>query len=562
MLKKIFNHQTSSTTLAAFILGVSGLINGILALLRDRLLAGHFGASQLLDVYFAAFRIPDFIYGVLIAGGVISVFLPIFSEYYNQNKEKGWYFTNIVLNCFLLLLFFLCLFFLIFIPFITRFIVPGFNEENKNLFIYLTRIMLFSPLFFVFSSVFSGILHYFNRFLTYAVAPILYNLSIILGILFFVPLFGIKGLAYGVVLGALLHFCIQIPPAVLAGFRYRFVLNFDFPGLKKIFKLLIPRTIGSAVDDFNLIIITAIASMLAAGSISVFNFSNNLQRFPITLIGVSLATAVFPVLAKTWAGGNRKEFLGKIFSIFRQIIFITTPLSFLMFLLRAQIIRLILGTGQFGWLETRLTAASFGIFSFGLCVFCLIPLMARVFFSLQDTKTPVTIGIISIILNIILCFSLIWLFGFPNILRDFFVDFLKLHGIQNIQVIGLPLALFLSGSFNFYLLFIFFNKKIMGIEDLAPILKTKIKELFTFSIKIFTAVFLMAIVAYFALQIAAPLVNMQTFLGVFFQTIIAVSSGVFVYVLVSYLLKLSEIKSLWLFISGRFLRNKNENNSN
>ncbi len=545
MIKNIFNHQTKTITFAAAILGASALVAGILAIFRDRLLAGGFGAGQSLDVYFAAFRIPDFIYGLLIAGGIISVFLPIFSENFNKDKEKGWYFANTVLNCFLVLLIFLCSILVIFTPFFVKLITPGFSEESKSLVVSLTRIMLLSPFFFVLSSLFSGILHYFNRFLVYSIAPILYNLGIIAGILFFVPLFGLRGLAYGVILGAFLHLAIQIPSAVLAGFRYRPIFNFKYPGLRKVFKLMIPRTIGAAASHLNLIVITAIGSTLVSGSIAIFNFSNNLQKFPITLIGVSFAAATFPVLSKAWAAGKRKEFLEKFFSIFKQAIFLIIPISLLVFLLRAQLIRLILGTGQFGWLETRLTAASLGIFSFGIFAFTLIPLITRAFFSFQDTKTPVIIGVSSIVLNIILCFSFVWLLKSPNAFQSFMTGFLKLQGIKNIQVIGLPLALFLSGIFNFSLLSVFFYKKMTRLgSEMKEILLAKTKEVYSSLKKVLISSGLMIFFTYFTLRVVAPFVNMQTFLGVFCQTVLAGLFGIFVYILVTYFLKSTELREI------------------
>lgn len=553
--KNIFNHQTKSITFAASILGSSALITGALALFRDRLLAGRFGAGQSLDIYFAAFRIPDFIYGILVAGGIISVFLPIFSESFNQNKEKAWYFANTVLNCFLVLLIFLCLILVIFTPFFVKFITPGFTEETKSLVVSLTRIMLLSPFFFVLSSIFSGILHHFNRFLVYSIAPILYNLGIIVGILFFVPLFGIWGLAYGVILGAFLHLAIQVPSAVLAGFRYQPIFNFKYPDLGKVFKLMLPRTIGATASHLNLIVITAIGSTLVSGSIAIFHFSNNLQKFPVTLIGVSFAAASFPVLAKVWAGGKRKEFLDKFFSIFRQNLFLIIPVSLLVFLLRAQLVRLILGTGEFGWLETRLIAASLGVFSFGIFAFALIPLMTRAFFSFRDTKTPVLIGIISIVLNIILCFLFVWLLKSSDIFQGFMTGFLKLQGIENIQVIGLPIALFLSGIFNFFLLSIFFYKKIakLGFE-IKEILLTEIREVYRSLKKILIGSALMIFFTYFALRVVALFVNMQTFLGVFFQTSLAGFFGIFVYILIAYFLKSSELREVKSSILKQFTK--------
>jgi len=553
MIKRLLNHQTKTITFAAGILGGSALITGILALFRDRLLAGRFGASQSLDVYFAAFRIPDLIYGILIAGGIISVFLPIFSESFGRDKEKAWYFVNTVINCFLVLLIFLCSILVIFAPFFVKLITPGFSEESKSLVVSLTRIMLLSPFFFVLSSIFSGVLHYFNRFLVYSIAPILYNLGIIVGILFFVPLFGLWGLAYGVILGAFLHLVVQIPSAVLAGFRYRPIFNFRYPDLRKVFKLMIPRTIGAAASHLNLIVITAIGSTLVSGSIAIFSFSNNLQKFPTTLIGVSFAAATFPVLAKAWSVGNKEDFLEKFFSIFRQTLFLIIPASFLVFLLRAQLVRLILGTGQFGWLETRLTAASLGIFSFGIFAFTLIPLLARAFFSFQDTRTPVMIGVASIVLNIILCFLFVWLLKSPNIFQGFMVGFLKLQGIKNIQVIGLPLALFLSGILNFFLLSVFFYKKIGRLgSEIKEVLLARIKEVYCSFKRILIASALMIFFTYFVLRAAALFVNMRTFSGIFFQMTLAGLFGILIYILVTYFLKSPELRDIKSSILEQF----------
>jgi len=555
MIRKFFNHRSKTITFAAGILGLSALVNGLLALFRDRLLAARFGAGEGLDIYFAAFRLPDFIYGILIAGGIIAVFLPIFSEHYNQNKEKGWYFVNTVLNCFLILLIFLCLVLLIFTPFFIRFVAPGFSEEGMAWAVALTRIMLLSPFFFVLSSIFSGVLHYFKRFLIYSTAPLLYNLGIIAGILFFVPLFGLFGLAYGVVLGAFLHLAVQIPPAILTGFRYQPAFNFRSPGLRKFFQLMIPRIIGATSNHINLIIVTAIASTLVSGSIAIFNFSNNLQKFPTILIGVSWAAAAFPTLARAWARGKKDRFLKDLFSIFRQILFLIIPVSFLIFLLRTQLVYLILGTGQFGWPEIRLTAASLGIFSFGIFAFCLIPLLAKVFFSFQNTKIPVTIGVASIGLSIALSFLFVWLLGFSNAFQEFLINFLKLQGIRNIQIIGLPLALSLSGIFNFSLLFIFLHREIQKkLPQARKLLKEKIKETLSSLRKILIAGCFLIILTYYLLQQIAFFVNVQTFSGVFLQTSIAAFSGIFVYILTTFLLGSPELTVIKTSILKQFTK--------
>ncbi len=554
MIKKIFYSQTKTVTFAAFILAISSLISKILGLLRDRLLAGYFGASRELDIYFAAFRIPDFIYAVLIMGGMTAVFLPLFADYFEKykkensrnEKEARWpeevlNFVNNVLNILFIFLVFLCGLLAIFTPQIIKFIIPGFSPSEKSLAISLTRIMFLSPLFFGLASIFSGILHYFNRFLSYSLAPILYNLSIIFAIIFLLPIFGLYGLVYGVVLGAFIYLLIQVPAAKASGYSYKFIINFKDSNLKKIYKLATPRILGSIASQINLVVITAIASTLSPGSISIFNFSNNLHYFPIGLIGVSFALSSFPTLSKVWANGQKEEFSRNFSSTLNQIIFLIMPIIILIFLLRAQIVRLILGTGQFGWLETRLTAAALGVFSLGILAEGIIPFLNRAFFSLQETKVPVLISIFSMLVNIFLSFSFVNFLKGDNYFRNFFLYFLKLEGVNNIEIIGLPLALSISAVIQAFLLFIFFQKKT----------KINLKIITSSFVKIFTASFSMFLVVYLTRQTTAGFVNMSTFFGLLMQFSIAAVFGLGVYFLISFLLKLPEIK----IIKDAFLKN-------
>lgn len=533
MIKRIFNSQSKTVTFAALLLGISALISRLLGLLRDRLLAGTFGAGQELDIYFAAFRIPDFVYGILILGGVSLIFLPVFTEHFKKDEKQGWQLASNVLNCFLILLIVTCGILAILTPWLIKFVTPGFSAEQQDLAVSLTRIMFLSPIFFGLSSIFSGVLHYFNRFLAYALAPILYNLSIIFGILFFVPIFGLWGLAYGVVLGAFLHWLVQVPAARVSGFRYLPIFNFKSPGLKQIFKLMIPRMIGTAVSHINLIIITAIASTLIVGSISVFNFANNIQSFPIGIIGASFALASFPTLSRAWVDGQREKFLENFSFVFRQIFFLIVPISLLIFLMRAQLVRLILGTGNFTWQDTRLTAACLGIFCFGIFALSTFSFLNRVFYSFQDTKTPVSIAVFSLLLNIGLCYFFVWLLSFNNPFHSFIIDNLKLQGISGVAVVGLPLALSISGIVRFALLVLFLRKRLGHI---------RLREIKSSLGKVFLAAGLMAVVVYFSLQCLANFVDMNTFSGIFIQTALASLTGVIVYFTMTTVLKSPEIK--------------------
>lgn len=536
MIDRLLNVQTKSLGMAAGILGIFSLSNSVLALFRDRLLASKFGAGADLDVYFAAFRIPDFVYGVLIAGGIISVFLPVLSEYFNKGEKEGWQFANLVLSSFAVLLLIICSVLFIFAPFILKIIVPGFSGQNLDKVVGLTRIMLLSPIFFVLSSILSGVLHYFHRFLAYSLAPILYNLGIIFGILFLTEFFGLYGLALGVVLGAFLHFLIQLISLILAGFKFYPVFDFKNSGLKKIFALSFPRSIGSMVSNFNLFFVTALASTFTTGSLAVLTFANNIQSFPVSLIGVSFATASFPMLSKSWAEGNSSQFSKRFNSAVRHILFLITPLVLMLFLLRAQIVRIILGAGQFGWRDTQLTAACLGISAVSIFSLSIIPLLYRSFYSALDTKTPVIIAFFSVFSNIVMAFLFTNLLSFPNIFRDVLASFLKIQNLDNIEVVGLSLALAISSLLQLSLLAFFFKKKVgdFGIGEILNSLK-----------KIITASISMAAVVYFSLYFISEFLSTKYFIGIFSQMISAVIIGVLVYLISAHLLKSSELKTIY-----------------
>ncbi len=543
MVSRILNSQSKNITSAAMILGISSLLSKALGLIRDRLLAGRFGAGDELDIYYAAFRIPDFIFNILIIGAISAAFIPVFAKAFNHDQKEAWILTNGVLNIFLSALAVLSIILIIFCPILISIIAPGFEGGKREITVSLTRIMFLSPMFFAVSNIFSGILQYFKRFFIYSLAPIVYNLGIILGIIFFVPKFGVYGLAFGVVFGAFLHMLIQIPSVRLCGYRYNFIFDIYNQGVRKIIKLMAPRTIGLGASQVNLIIITAIASTLASGSLAIFNFSNNLQYIPIGIIGISFATAVFPSLSQEFASEQKKEFIRKFSSAFRQILFLAIPFSALIFILRAQIVRIILGTGQFSWTDTRLTAACLGIFSFGIFAQSLVPLASKAFYALHSTITPVIISILSIFLNIGLAFLFVWLLGFQNPFYNFISGNLKLQGINDIAVLGLSLAFSLSGIFNFVYLLIALYKKI-GDFDL--------KAISNYFLKISIATFLMSEMIYLSLYFLADFVNMQTFFGVLLQAAGASVMGVLIYVFVARFLGLYKIEK----IMSMFFQNK------
>jgi len=295
----ILNSQPSRSIIsAAFVITIFGLASRILGLLRDRFLASTFGAGDTLDVYYAAFRIPDLVYNLLILGALSAAFIPVFTSLISTKKEdEAWEMANGVLNLAIFFIVILSLILAIFAPFIMKVITPGFPDDKMADVVRFSRIMFLSPLLLGISGIFGGILTSFKRFLIYSIAPLFYNIGIIIGILVFTKFMGPIGLAWGVVFGAMIHMFIQYPAAKRLGFKggLDFFRSFRNMYIKRVFHLMIPRTLGIAVNQFNLLVITVFASLLSAGSLAIFNFAQNLQGVPVGIIGSSFAIAVFRI---------------------------------------------------------------------------------------------------------------------------------------------------------------------------------------------------------------------------------------------------------------------------
>ncbi|MFH1427193.1 MAG: murein biosynthesis integral membrane protein MurJ [Patescibacteria group bacterium] len=535
MIKRLLNGQINSITMAAALVAMSSLVSRVLGVFRDRILAGEFGASESLDVYYAAFRIPDLIFNLLVLGALSAGFVPIFTHLLKSpatkvknvfSKEKykeAWALANSVLNILLILLFVFCGLGIIFAPWLMKIIAPGFSVELQAQTVYLTRIMFLSPLFLGISSIFGGILQSFKRFFVYSLAPIMYNIGIIIGALYFVPVIGLAGLAWGVVLGAVLHMLVQLPLTIRLGWRHSLRTNLKNKEIKKIGFMMVPRTMSLAISQINLLVITVIASTLAAGSLTVFNFANNLQSFPIGIFGISFAVAAFPTLSAI--AFNKKELIKNFSLTFRNILFFIIPATVLLITLRAQIIRVILGTGQFDWQDTILTLDTLGFFAISLFAQATIPLLVRIFYARHNSRTPFYIGLSSAILNVILSLWLVRLLG----------------------VAGLALAFSISSIFNFILLWLVLRIEV-GQMDENKILISTIK---------FSAAAMATGITVQGMKLAVwPFVDMTKFWGVLAQGLVAGMFGVAIYLAVCLLLKSEELDNFWQAIKCRCFKAK------
>lgn len=523
MIKRLFTSKITSITGAALVLGAASFVSRIIGLFRDRVFAHQFGAGNVLDAYYAAFRIPDLIYNLIIIGALSAGFIPVFMKVLTKDKKKAWELTNNIINILGITLIILCSLLFIFTPQLMRYIVPGFDAEKTKITILLTRIMFLSPVLLGLSGIVSGVLQSLKSFFVYALTPIMYNLGIIIGALLLVPLYGIKGLAIGVIIGAFFHLVIQLPILYKHGFRYKPILNWRDSNVKKIGKLMIPRTLGLAAAQLNLLVITILASTLTTGSLAIFNFANNLQYFPIGIIGFSFAIAAFPTLSQLVAENKKIEMIEHLSQTIRQILFFIIPITIIFLLLRAQIVRVVLGTGQFDWEATKATGNALAFFSLSLFAQCLIPLLARAFFALHDTWTPFVIAFISALINII----------FSLILKD------------TMGVSGLALAFSLAMIVQLTLLWITLRSKMGTLYELK-----NLHVIYKMSI----AALLMAVTVQLLKLPISNLVNMEKFWGILLQGIIAGTMGLLVYAGVCLILRVEEMHHLRNSLKKRWLK--------
>ncbi|MBU1091384.1 hypothetical protein KKA27_00760 [Patescibacteria group bacterium] len=539
---KFLSKETRGLHQAAFILAFGSIGAKALAILRDRLLASNFGAGKTLDVYYASFRLPDLLYVFSLFLVSVTALIPLFLEKKKISIEESKRFINSVFTVFFVFLVFLTAVSFFAVPYITSMIAPGFSGEDKDILIKLSRILLLSPLFLGFSNLVAGIIQSFRRFFVYALSGVLYNVGIIFGLLFLEPIIGLKGVVCGVIIGAFAHFAIQLPSLVSLGYFPRFTRKIDFSGVKQVLNLSFPRALGLALNQLVLMAMTAVASLLAVGSIAVFNLASNLQTIPLGVIALSYSVAAFPSLARSFIKKEKEEFLSSISSSFSHIIFWLLPFTALFVVLRAQIVRVILGAGVFTWADTRLTAAALALFSFSLFAQGIVLLLVRAFYAAGKTKIPLIVNIISSFVIVISSVAFLSLFKNCVSVGWFFKNLLRVGDVSGASVLALPLAYSIGMILNFILLFVFFEKEFGGIS-----LRVKKSAL-----QVTASSVLSGATAYFFLSIFARIFNLDIFFGIFMQGFLAGILALFAGFVFLKLTNNRELKEITLFVRKKF----------
>ncbi len=530
------NREVSGLHQAAYLLGFFAICSQILALFRDRILASHFGAGNTLDLYYSAFRIPDVLFVTVASIVSISVLIPFLIERFEKGEAEAKEFIDTVFSfffCFMIVVGILAFFTA---PYFMGVLFPAFkNSSSWPDLVLLTRILLLSPIFLGFSNLLASITQIHKRFFIYAISPVVYNIGIIIGILFLYPVFGLAGLGIGVALGAFFHFVIQVPFIVSQKMfpKLHFPVRWSF--IKKIIFTSLPRTITVSSNELAELFLISFASFFISGSVSVFNFSFNLQSVPFSIIGISYSLAAFPTLTRLFSSGHKSEFLKHMIDSTRHIIFWSIPISILFVVLRAQIVRTILGSGRFNWDDTRLTAAALALFTMSLLAQNLVALFVRSYYSQGKTKTPLFMNVLSALLIVASSFYLVQVFQNNLFFQNFVESILKVGGISGTVVLMLPLGFSIGVIVNLIIHWIGFNYHFPSFSSAV------FKTLF----QVFGASTIMGFVTYKCLNIFDTVFNINTLVGIFLQGFLSGIVGIISGILILYLLHNKELSEVW-----------------
>ena len=545
--KKILFSPQGSVLSAATIIMLMVVASRILGLVRQRTLA-HFFAPDELSLFFAAFRLPDLVFEVLVFGTFSSAFIPVFTKALKKGRKGAWEMAGTVTNIGLIVFALFAVIIILFSNQLYGFFAPGFSEEHRIQIVSLARILFAAQGFFVVSYVLTAVLESSRRFLIPALAPLFYNIGIILGTLFLAPKAGLMAPAYGVVLGAASHFLIQLPLAVKLGFRFSPIIKLT-EEVKKIGKLALPRILEVSFLQISKTVELFLASLISTASYTYFTFGNTLQLLPVGLFGTSIAKAALPTLSRQ--ADEPGEFRKTLFGALYQIVFLILPVSTILIVLRIPLVRLIFGTDIFSWEATVQTGMVVSAFAVGAVFQAAAALMARGFYALHDTKTPVAISLSAILLIIV-------------------VDFILIRGV-GLPAWGLAAAFSLGSALQASLLFLFINRKIgdgTSLKALSPIFKSLLAsaasggvmylllKVFDRSVWIKRLSFLGKLDVAKGIAFEKFVLDTRYTVNLLILTIFVILVGMIIYLVVSIILKSKEVWYFFNLVNRIFVKRK------
>jgi putative peptidoglycan lipid II flippase len=505
------------------------LLSRLLGAVRNIVIAAHFGAGPEYAAYVAAIALPDLVFQVLVGGAVGSAFIPVFKRYSATGKnEEAWYLTSAVINIFMVGALVTCLILAVFArPLMnlwvagqsTEFVtVAGQQVEFRDLVANLARILLFTPAIFAVSTFCSSVLNSYNRFAIAAMAPLMYNLAIIAAALGLSGPLGIYGLAFGAVIGALLHLLIQLPFCLRLGMRWRPIINFRHEGVREVVRLFAPRVLGLGVVQLNQVLSAIVlASFLGAVAIGFLNYAWQLIMLPLAL-AMAVGTAVFPTLSEESALENRAGFEQLFLLSLRMILFLTIPASIGLMALGVPLIRVVFEHGQFDSASTVGVASAMVFYALGLTGHATVEIVSRVFYARHDTRTPVLAAVLAVGVN--LTASLI-------LMRT------------GLTFRGLALASSLAALVEAGVLLRFLTRRMPGLD---------VGVLTTPFLRILAASLVMGLPVAWLGAALDPLLSPYGTAGVALLLLMCAGAGAVLYALVSLAFRSEEINTLWRLV--------------
>lgn len=515
---RVITGKISGLREAAYWLSLFALFSQLLALVRDRLLAHNFGAGTELDIYYAAFRIPDLIFVTVASLVSISALVPLFAKKETEGEKHLKDATDSLFTVFSVCIIFFCIVFYFLLPYLIPVVFQGLSAASTQEIIFLSRILLLSPLLLGFSNFFGSIVQYEKRFILYSLSPILYNLGIVAGLILGAGSLGIRAAILGVVLGALLHLLLPAIFVMRSRKKPALTLKIKWPDVWETAYLSVPRTFALSITSFVGLFFMSLAAGMQAGSIAVFNLSFNLGSVPLSLIGVSFSLAAFPGLAASVARKNGVEVVSQMSNGLRQIIFWSLPATALFIILRAHIVRVILGSGSFDWDATRLTAAMFAVFVASAVFQSMQLFLSRSLYALGKTLRPLLGNLLAGASAVVLSLLFLKAGWWPG-LTNAIAEILHVSHLPT-EVLALPLSYSVGAFVGAAFLFLALGRELYSKiwQELRPVILEAIAGALS-----------AGLFAYLALNVLDRFFSLNTFLGVlghgFFSGIVGIAFG-------------------------------------
>jgi len=517
-----------SVARASIVMIAALVASRVLGWLRLSVIGATYGATPQLDAFWAAFKIPDALFNLLVAGALSSAFIPVFAGYLAKEREKeAWHVASSVVNVLILALVVISAVTWLFAPWLVPTFAPGFARDpvQLDLTIQLTRIMLLSPIFMGLSALVTGVLQSYRQFLAGAIAPLVYNGVQILFALFAAPFLGIHALAFGVVAGAAMMFLVQLPELTFRRTKYELSFDLGHGGVREVFLLAGPRTLSLGAVQLVFFVDTYLASSMPTGSLTALNYAFQLMLLPMGVFSIAISAAVFPTLSYYASLGQALKMRDALQQAIRWILFLTLPTAIVMVVLRRPIVNLLFQYGAFGPEARELTQAAFLFYGLGLAGHALVQILARAYYASRDTSTPVALTLVSIGANIVLSVSLAPTMGINGLALA--------NSIATLAEAALLLAL------------------------LAPRARLRLVGLGYATLKQLTAALLMGVAMFGFIRVTnipLDLVVEPSKPVLFLQTLLATAFGGFVYVAAAYLMRINELQEVLAFVRARFRR--------